>query len=208
MKANLFFPFQPLISDVDPLSLFVVDPLSLSPSPFVFEKNFMSLSTLGKERRRPVPSVHQSLRSFSHLIPICSTSSFCPTSQVPTIPRATTSTLSLTQCWPPFVTNFGIRALILDQMASISSTRAVTPSKLAISQTLQGKMFLGCVYQSSLVLPVSLTKSDRRQKSIIRMTLDLLVITPRNSVIDCLHSAHLFMITNIRDDNNSFLKKI
>ena len=147
----------------------------------------MSLSTLGKERRRPVPSVHQSLRSFSHLIPICSTSSFCPTSQVPTIPKATTSTVSLTQCWPPFVTNFGIRALILDQMASISSTRAVTPSKLAISQTLQGKMFLGCVYQSSLVLPVSLTKSDRRQKSIIRMTLDLLVITPRNSVIDCLH---------------------
>ena len=144
----------------------------------------MSLSTLGKERRRPVPSVHQSLRSFSHLIPICSTSSFCPTSQVPTIPRATTSTLSLTQCWPPFVTNFGIRALILDQMASISSTRAVTPSKLAISQTLWGKMFLGCVVKAP---PVSLTKSDRRQKSIIRMTLDLLVITPRNSVIDCLH---------------------
>ena len=107
-------------------------------SSFRLWKNFMSLSTLGKERRRPVPSVHQSLRSFSHLIPICSTSSFCPTSQVPTIPRATTSTLSLTQCWPPFVTNFGIRALILDQMASISSTRAVTPSELAISQTLWG----------------------------------------------------------------------
>ena len=121
----------------------------------------MSLSTLGKERRRPVPSVHQSLRSFSHLIPICSTSSFCLTSQVPTIPRATTSTLSLTQCWPPFVTNFGIRALILDQMASISSTRAVTPSKLAISQTLWGEMFLGCVYHSSLVLPVSKTKSEQ-----------------------------------------------
>ena len=147
----------------------------------------MSLSTLGKERRRPVPSVHQSLRSFSHLIPICSTSSFCPTSQVPTIPRATTSTLSLTQCWPPFVTNFGIRALILDQMASISSTRAVTPSKLAISQTLWGEMFLGCVYHSSLDYLYLKLNLNRRQKSTIRMTLDLLVIAPRNSVIDYLH---------------------